>query len=332
MQLYNTIPESLNNCKTRYDLFTYCFAQYSNTSCRYKFCNTNIVMYINQSGYRNMDRKKFDDLRNKTNILMSFCMSDKFYRGEDLTFTYYETTGGCVYVPPPFDFNLYTPSKHQSDITILMTNPALGYEDQIQKILHSIQYLIDDNPLINFNIGIIDHKQLKKISLDGTIIQTINFENYLEYINEIAGANIVFFTSPVYDIYDLYECAMCNTYIVIPYFVETFIKNTFDVYNDTDINWNIIINKSMVCDTRTKLETENIYTWENMINIVNKSIEDIKDTIVNKSPETQKARYVHNLNIMNKSIPVITQIVEKKVEEPQPVKLKPVLQGSRRIK
>lgn len=331
MQLYNTIPESVFQCKSRYDLFTYCFSQYNNTMCRYKFCNTNMVMYINPAGYRTMDKKKFDDLRNKTNILMSFCVSDKFYRGEDLTFTYYETTGGCVYVPPPFDFNLYNPKKHNTDITILLTNPMSGYENKVNKILHSIQYLINENPLINFNIGIIDYKQLKKISIDGTILETIIFDNYLDYINVIEMANIMFFTSPVYDIYDLYECAICNTYIVIPYLVETFIKNTFDIYTDDDINWNIIINKSMICNTRKILEDANIYTWENMVNIVNNSIELCDTKNIVKSQNDQKVKYIQNLNILNKSIPVITQIVEKKEETKPLTKLKPVLQGTRRI-
>ena len=298
------IPITIEQCKTRNELFVYLFKvvlnnfddievivakcyPYLDMKSLLKNQTINIfpvvdhTLFIDDYGFHKKHQTFIDQLKMHTKYSISSLLYDtKFSNAEDITFTFNilnkQSNNKIIYIKPPLDEYIYAPRKDNNVIYILLNKPSPMMREtdtDITFILSKIDKLISknndndqDNKLV-FKIGIIDFKSVNYVDTRGTTIETKNFNAYIDFVYEISKATIFILTNNFTDIYFLYELAMCNTLTITKVNTLTkFIIDELKIYTyNYKLKWDEIFDMLMTHNIREFLIT-NDYSWVNMLN------------------------------------------------------------------
>jgi hypothetical protein len=302
----NTNLLQIDECKTRMEFFAYTIKMlipdYINVSIKNISQNLSTILpipdhtiYINETGFyfENPTIKK-----SLKNTISSFAISNKFYTCEDVMFgiTKNTTNYKYLYISPPLNEDIYI-QRFTDYFTIFF--------DNINQTTYNICDILKKMG-VNDNIMIctIDSTVINYYDLDLNLVDTIYFNSYLEYINELTKGNIYFVTSQCSDVYKLYELAMCNIITVSnKIHINPNIINDLSIFTYTDINnikWELLFESVDTYNVRDKLIMDN-YSWSNAITIIMNGL----DNNINISESDIKQIKFKTLNINNLTKPNI---------------------------
>lgn len=302
----NTNLLQIDECKTRMEFFAYTIKMlipdYINVTIKNISQNLTTInpipdhtIYINETGfyYENSTIQK-----SLKNTISSFTISNKFYTNENIMFgiTKNTTNQKYLYIPPPLNEDIYI--QRFTDYFIIFFDNINQTTYNICDILKKIG--INDNIMIcTINSTVINY-----YDLDLNLTDTIYFNSYLEYINELTKGNIYFNTNQCQDVYKLYELAMCNIMTISnKTHINPNIINDLSIFTYTDINninWVLLFEQVDTYNARDKLIMGN-YSWSNAITIIMNGL----DNNINISEETIKQIQIKTLNINNLTKPNI---------------------------
>jgi hypothetical protein len=364
---------SVEDCKTRMELFMFMIKlhlqQYDNIELSIEKCfpctemkttfkkktinnfkKVDHIIFLDESGLYRKNPTFISHLKKKAHTISTFCKHVKFYNGEDYMFTYNNLVLNkhTYFIPPPLDKTIYTPVKDKRLVYILLdSKPGQLILEQIYNLI-SLNY---ENNNIIFKIGIINQKKVDFIDIlyngDDVIYNlhnSITFNIYIDYVYELAKANIFISSKSITDIYFLYELAMCNTLHVSKIgLVQNNIVNELDscVFDGSiEINWKEIFNKLGTYNIRQTL-IDNNYTWKNALNIMFHKLSQStpNQPITNKEiNKIMKFKQGYCLNIVDKKRPTVVNLHEihkkrkerereREIKQKVPVKRKIILQS-----
>jgi hypothetical protein len=346
---------SIEDCKTRAEFFAYTIKSllpdYINVVIQN--CNRNInnaqydyIIYINETGFYYESNQFIKNIKNIKNSnkdckIISFGLSNKFYTFEDIMFgiTQNITNTKYTYLYPPLDADLYI-SRTTDYFCIFFDHTQKLYDNQIITICEVMKKLND----INVIICTINTSTINYYNLDLELIETMNFDSYLDYITELSKANLYFVTNICADIYKLYELSMCNIPIVShELYIPKYIIEELEIYtypHVNNINWVNVFNKLETFNIRDKLII-NDYSWMNVISVITNELNthignplninnmnvnanvnaNVKTKTLNlnnytKPSISQKQNIIHDSNVMEK-IYNILELSHKEIEQPQ---------------
>ena len=299
------------------------------------------IILLDETGLYKKHQTFISHLKNNEATISTFCKHGKFYNGEDNIFTYDSLIFNkhTNFINPPLDETIYIPMKEKGVIYILLDKPNQLIIEQIYNLI-SLNY---EKNNIRFKIGIINKKKVDFINIfhDGNDItynlhHSIVFNIYIDYIYELAKANIFISFRPINDIYFLYELGMCNTLHVSKIgLVRNDIINELDscIFDDGDeINWQEIFNKINSYNIRQKL-IDNNYNWKNTLKIILDKLR--QTTITNKEIKNiEQIKQGYCLNVVNKNRPNIVNLneihkkrINRELIQKAPIKKKMILQS-----
>jgi hypothetical protein len=316
---------SIEDCKTRMDLFAYTLKlllpDYMNVTI--KNCNQNIndtnydyIIYINETGFYYEPKKFIQSIKtNKNSKVLSFAISNKFYTFEDIMFGIVQnvTNTNYIYMYPPVNEDLYI--SRVTDYFCVFFDCTDIYAEQVLTVSEILKQIPDITVMIcTINTQIINYYDLNL-----NLIQTMGFDTYLDYITELSKANMYFVTNICSDIYKLYELSMCNIMVVShQLFIPTSIVKELDIYTYTNINtinWPQLFNKVQEFNIRDKLIMNN-YSWTNAISIITTELNmnisrvlanPVKGNEMNTQIQTTNNNSTKTLNINNHGRPNVSQ-------------------------
>lgn len=300
---------NIQNCKTRMEFFVYTLStllpNVSLKNCSQNLNNISVdhTIFVSETGFYYENNNLLKNIRQFTKYTVStLALSGKFYTCEDIMFGLTRNTlnSKYIYVKPPLDQDLYI-ARSTDLYYIYFDDKKELYNLQMINMSETIKKLDINNTIILCSIS---NEVITYYDIDMNLIQTLNFDSYLDYINEISKANLYIVTSTCSDIYKLYELSMCNVLIVSH---DTYIpKNIVDelnIYTYTNIdnvNWPNIFEVSEEFNIREKLC---MYTWSNMTSIMLNELSKYDNEIKKEQVSNIK---VKTLNITNCNKPKIT--------------------------
>jgi hypothetical protein len=344
----NYNPIEISDCKTRTEMFLFLIKQYfdniGDTELTFKKCYPHLntqqlnnklhnypksfdhIMFVNSRGFYDTHISFYDKLRELAKYsVSSFCDCIKFSLYEDITFT----MDKCTYhkklstILPPLDPNLYIPNKSKTELYVLLHRQPLLvniYNTDIPYILKQIETLIEKGTEVK--IGLIDQKSIDFINTNGDIQNSQNFNSYIDFIQEIAKANLFFITHKFTDKFALYEIAMCNTLMISKTnFIDKYLVDELLIYTYSFVNknftWSDILDRESMYSMRSLLTNDN--TWTNVSNTIIDTLREFEIIQVPRELITKPQINTINkvLNINNKHKPKITKILSMQPTAPK---------------
>lgn len=318
---------TLEDCKTRSEFFAYMIKSLlpDYATAIIKNCNQNIknissrvdyIIYINDTGFYYENQNFIKNIKQLNNqpfkyIISSFGISNKFYTNEDVMFglTKNDSNDKYIYIPPPVNEDLYT-LRDTDYFCILFDNTQKIYDTLMVSICDIMKKVDDNNNII---ICTINASVINYYDLELNLIETIYFDSYLDYINELSKVNLYVLTNTCSDTYKLYELSMCNIPILShASLVPKNIVDELEIYTYSQINeidWPTILNKSEAFNVREKLIMNN-YSWTNAITIIINEFNKRSDNFLEIKIPVGDTSKTKTLNIVNLNKPNIT---DKKV-------------------
>jgi len=167
------------------------------------------------------------------------------------------------------------------------------YVDNLLFILQKIKILIINNQNFIFTIGLINEHYIEFINTELEIVQTRQFDSYIDYVYELSKANMFFVYYPIIDNFLFYELAMCNTLIISKqFYINAMIKKELDILTfGDDFKWSDIFTNLTAYNKRDTLINQN-YSWNNLL-----------ETIINlMEPQTQNKKIIQLNQNINENI------------------------------
>jgi len=301
---------NIEDCKTKTELFAYTIkSNLPNYNVTIQNCYQNIIttydyiIFVNDSGFYNETNDYLKHIKSLSKYAtLSFGMSNKFYTSEDIMFGLLKNVSNSkyIYIKPPLNEDLYIP-RHDNLFYVFF---------DISVELYKITSICEKFKNIN-NVVIctINNSAINYYDIDLNLIQTINFNTYLDYINELSNGNLYFVTDITTDIYKLYELSMCNIKITShPEFIPKNIVDELNIYtytNINDLNWDMMYDLVQTHNIRDKL-IMNDYSWTNAIFHINNELN--KHIMLNNNfndPQNINEKTVKVLNVNNRNKPTI---------------------------
>lgn len=291
----NATINVIEDCKTRAEFMAYTIKSLlpDYMTITIKNCNQNInniqidfIMYINETGFYYETCQFAKNINNITILnknckVLSFGISNKFYTIEDIMFGITQSTinDKYMYVYPPLNEDLYI-SRNTDYFCIFFDYTQNIYDPQIMAICEIMKKLSAD---INVIICTINTRMINYYDLDLNFIETMTFDSYIDYINELSKANLYFVTNICSDVYKLYELSMCNIPIISHELcIPKNIVDELDIYtylHINNINWITIFYKLQNFNIRSKLIMNN-YSWINFIStLINEISKQFEKTV-----------------------------------------------------
>ncbi len=309
---------NIEDCKTRTEFIAYTIKSYLiNYNVTIKNCYQPInlvfdyIFFINETGFYNETSSFLKNIKLYSKYgTFSFATSNKYYTNENIMFGILKNISNSkyVYIKPPVNEDFYI-SRDNNNINVLFDISNELYNEQLIYISDKIR------EYDSVNICTINTMKMNYHDINLNINYTIDFNSYLEYINELSNGNIYILTNTCNDIYKLYEFSMCNIKIIShESFIPKYIIDELDVYTYNDINklnWDIVFNLAQTHNIRDKLIMDN-YSWTNTIYYINSKL-DSHTNIINDTYNLQNDMTIKTLNINNHNKPMIitkTNIVE----------------------
>jgi hypothetical protein len=308
----------IENCKSRSEFFAYTIKNilpdYLNITIKNSSQNlSNIthqpdhIIYINDTGFYYENTNFIKNIRKLfKSTISTFSISNKFYTNEDMMFgiTKNGSNNKYIYIPPPLNEDLYI-KRDTNYFCILFDNTKKIYDNQICIAVCEIFKKMGIND--NIIVCTIDTTLINYYDLDLNFIDTIYFDSYLEYINELSKGNLYFITSLCSDVYKLYECSMCNIPIMTHMaYVPKNIVDELNIYIYSKLEtiiWGDVFEKIDTFNIRETLIMKN-YSWINTVTtIINNLDSNIK---VSSDVILARQNNIGTLNITNFNKPNIT--------------------------
>lgn len=299
---------TMDTCKTRIEFFA-CMIQMilpnvtiKNSSQRINNTqNIDHIIFINETGFYYENKNLINNFKqiSKTGV-STFAISNKYFTNENIMFGITKNISNpkYIYTLPPLNNDIYI-NRQNSCITIHFDICKELYNDTMVKFCESIKNLNLDFDIMFCSLNT---KMVNYYDINLNLIETIVFETYIDYVNEISKANMFIITNICNDIYKLYEYCMCNVLILSN---DTFIpKNIIDelnvfVYgNINEINWGNVFDIMHNLNIRNTMIMEG-YTWDSFVNII---IDNIKKLDINNIETNIKIpNKILNINNYNKN-------------------------------
>lgn len=262
--------------------------------------NIDHVVFINETGFYYENKNLINNFKqiSKTGV-STLAISNKYFTTENLMFGITKNVSNpkYIYSLPPLSSDIYI-NRQTSSIMIHFDICKDLYDVALVKFCESIKNLNLDVDIIFCSLNT---KMGNYYDIDLNLIETIVFDTYIDYINEISKANMFIVTNICNDIYRLYEYCMCNVLIISNgTFIPSNIIDELDVYcydNIDDVCWSDVFDKMNSCHIRDIMSG---YNWDNYVNVMMDNIKklDVVDVCVG-CKITNKSLNIDNYNKNN---------------------------------
>jgi len=285
----------------------------------------NHIVFVNETGFAKVDSYFLVHLRKFAKNVYSLCSNSKFYRGEDLLFTFFVTLSGdnIVGMKPGCDPYLYDVGKLSDALYFLFVKPDDGNNDIYLNYFNGMLEKLNAWAKRNVEYGLVlligeldRGKGIRYIDTEGNTIGEQIFDSYGDYIAELVKCNVCFVYYRCIDFYFFYELGMCDVTIVSrtefvgPDLIERLgivvvdgLRPVFDMMLSNSVRDTLIIEG---------------YTWNACGAIVYRKIigMDIDNDERQQPIHKPENRLLYTLNLENKKQAKITNIQNTIINKP----------------